>query len=176
MRILKLLIGIVLLLALIIGVGGMLLPRDVTIARTIDINAPADQVFPHVNAMQATEAWSPWLDRDPNVQLTYTGPDAGVGNKLQWASDDPQVGNGTQEITASDPGKQVTTALDFGDMGLAKAQFLLNETNGVTTVTWMLDTDMGAGPIGRWMGLMMDKWVGGDYETGLQNLKSLVEG
>jgi hypothetical protein len=43
-------------------------------------------------------------------------------------------------------------------------------------VTWMLDTDMGAGPIGRWMGLMMDKWVGGDYETGLQNLKSLVEG
>ena len=25
------------------------------------------------------------------------------------------------------------------------------------------------------MGLMMDRWVGGDYETGLANLKSVVE-
>jgi hypothetical protein len=25
------------------------------------------------------------------------------------------------------------------------------------------------------MGLMMDKWVGGDYEKGLSNLKALVE-
>jgi len=31
-------------------------------------------------------------------------------------------------------------------------------------------------PMGRWMGLMMDGWVGPDYETGLSNLKSLVEG
>ena len=28
----------------------------------------------------------------------------------------------------------------------------------------------------RWMGLMMDNWVGGDYERGLVNLKELVEG
>lgn len=176
MRILKWFIVLVIVLALVIGVGGMLLPREVTIARTIDVNTPADQVFPHLNAMQAIAAWSPWLDRDPNVQLTYSGPDVGVGNKLQWASDHPQVGNGTQEITASEPGKHVTTALDFGEMGVAKAQFILNESSGVTTVIWTLDTDMGAGPIGRWMGLMMDRWVDGDHETGLQNLKTLVEG
>ena len=28
----------------------------------------------------------------------------------------------------------------------------------------------------RWMGLMMDGWVGPDYEKGLQNLRKLVEG
>lgn len=44
-----------------------------------------------------------------------------------------------------------------------------------TRVAWDLDSDMGAGPLGRWMGLMMDRWVGGDYEAGLANLKTLVE-
>jgi hypothetical protein len=35
---------------------------------------------------------------------------------------------------------------------------------------------MGVNPVGRWMGLMMDRWVGADYERGLANLKALVEG
>ena len=156
MRIIKWILGIVVLLAVVFVVVGMILPREVSIARTIEIDAPASQVFPHVNSMQATQEWSPWLSRDPETKLTYTGPETGVGNTLEWASDHPQ--------------------LDFGDMGLAKAEFLLDEAAGKTTVTWTLDTDMGAGPVGRWMGLMMDRWVGGDYEAGLANLKKLVEG
>ncbi|MEM0946170.1 MAG: SRPBCC family protein [Pseudomonadota bacterium] len=176
MRILKWLLGLVVAFALVVIIGGFLLPREVVVSRSVDIEAPASTIFPHVNSLKATEAWSPWLERDPGVQLTYTGPDAGVGATLSWQSDDPQVGVGSQEIIASTENAQVDTALDFGDMGIATARFLLEEAGGVTTVSWDLTTDMGAGPVGRWMGLMMDGWVGGDYEQGLQNLKSLVEG
>jgi len=37
---------------------------------------------------------------------------------------------------------------------------------------------MGAGlnSIGRWMGVMMETWVGDDCALGLANLKALVEG
>ena len=35
---------------------------------------------------------------------------------------------------------------------------------------------MGAGPVGRWFGLMMDRLIGLDYEKGLANLKTLAEG
>lgn len=175
MRVLKWLGGITLVLALVFVAGGFLLPREIHVERSVGISAPAAEVFPHVNSLKAGAEWSPWLDRDPNVALTYTGPDAGVGAKLEWASEHPQVGNGSQEIVVSETDKAVETALDFGEMGLAKAAFLLEENAGVTTVTWSLDSDMGAGPVGRWMGLMMDSWVGGDYETGLANLKSLVE-
>ncbi len=176
MRVLKRLVGgLVVLVALFLLIG-MFLPREVTVARSVGISAPASDVFPHVNSLKATQAWSPWLERDPDVVLEYSGPDEGAGAKLQWASEHPQVGNGTQEIMVSVPNEKVETALDFGDMGLAKAQFLLSESGGVTEVTWTLDTDMGAGPVGRWMGLMMDGWVGADYETGLANLKALVEG
>ncbi|MEM9343507.1 MAG: SRPBCC family protein [Pseudomonadota bacterium] len=176
MRILKWLLGIVVGLAVVFVAGGMLLPRNVDIARSIEIDAPPEAVFPHVNSLKAAEAWSPWLGLDPDVALTYEGPDEGVGAKLAWQSEHPNVGNGKQEITLSEENARVETALDFGDMGTATASYVLVEKGGGTEITWGLGLDMGAGPVGRWFGLMMDGQVGADYETGLQNLKALVEG
>lgn len=176
MRILKWILIVVATLAAVVVIGGFLLPREVTVTRTVEIDAPAEAIFPHVNSLKATQAWSPWLSIDPDVAVTFDGPEAGVGAKMAWRSDDPQVGQGTQEITASTDGQSVETALDFGEMGTATARFDLVAAGDATQVTWGLYLDMGAGPVGRWMGLMMDGFVGGDYERGLANLKSLVEG
>ena len=108
--------------------------------------------------------------------MTFSGPDEGVGAGMAWNSENPQVGTGSQEIVVSVPDERVETALDFGPMGTAKAAFLLEAAGGATRVTWDLEADMGNDPMGRWMGLMMDRWVGADYEQGLTNLKTLVEG
>lgn len=176
MRILKWLVGVVALLAVVFLIGAYLLPREVAVQRTASINASPDKIFPFVNSMQATEAWSPWMGRDPEMKIVYEGPEAGVGNKLIWTSMHPQVGNGIQTITASEINKRVATDLDFGEMGTAKAEFLLVESGAATDVTWGFVTDTGMNPVARWMGLMMDRWVGGDYEAGLANLKTLAEG
>jgi len=164
---------IVLIVALI-GIS-YLLPGTAEVSRSITIDAPPQAIFPYVNSMQETEKWSPWLARDPETQLSYSGPEAGVGNRLSWQSDDPQVGSGTQEITASVPDQSVQTALDFGPMGTASATFLLQPEGDVTQVTWGFQSELGFNPMARWMGLMMDRWVGADYEQGLSNLKALVE-
>ena len=176
MRLIKRLLATLLVVVIALVAIAYILPREVTVTRSTTINAAPPAVFAQVNALQAGENWSPWLDRDPDVQLTYSGPDSGVGNKLQWASDHPQVGNGTQEIIASTENTRVETALDFGDMGTAQAWFALAPDGAATTLTWGLKTDMGNNPIGRYMGLMMDRWVGADYEKGLNNLKTLIEG
>ena len=176
MRILKWLFGTVVVLGLVFIAGGFLLPQTVTVARSVEINKPASDIFPYVNSLKATQDWSPWLERDPDVKLEYDGPDVGVGAKMAWASENRNVGNGSQEILVSDPDKLVETALDFGEMGTAKARFILEGAGDVTKVTWNLEADMGTNPVGRWMGLTLDRLVGGDYEKGLANLKSLVEG
>ena len=176
MRVLKWILGIVALLAVVFFGGAFFLPQNVEVARSVEIEAPASDIFPHVNSLKAAAEWSPWLGKDPEVQLIYSGPDEGIGATLDWASEHPQVGNGSQIISASDADTKVTTALDFGPMGKALANFDLVENAGTTTVTWGFETDLGSNPMARWIGLMMDKWVGGDYETGLFNLKSLVEG
>lgn len=152
-----------------------LLPGKAEVSRNIAIDAPAEAIFPYVNSMQETEHWSPWLSRDPETKLSYSGPDTGVGNMLSWSSENPEVGTGTQTIIESVDNQSVKTALDFGAMGIAKATFTLQPDGSATKVTWGFVTDLGLNPMARWMGLMMDKWVGADYERGLQNLKTLVE-
>ncbi len=176
MRILRRIITFIIVVAAILVAIAFVLPREVTVKRSVIINATPEAVFPHVNSMQATEAWSPWLERDPDVRLVYSGPESGVGNRLAWESEHPHVGSGTQEITASEENSRVETALDFGPMGTADASFDLRPEGEATELTWGLVTDTGMNPIARWMGLMLDRWVGADYEAGLARLKALVEG
>lgn len=175
MRLIGRILGVLVILVIALVVIAYLLPGRATVSRSVTIAAPADAIFPHVNSMKKTEAWSPWMARDPQVQLTYSGPEEGVGNRLDWASDNPQVGTGSQEITDSVANESVTTAIDFGPMGTAIASFELTPGGEGTEVTWGFETDLGMNPVSRWMGLMMDRLVGGDYEQGLANLKKLVE-
>jgi len=168
-------LGLVLIVLALASVA-FLLPRHVAVSRTTAINAQPDVVFGLVNSLQETAKWSPWLAIDPDISLTYSGPTSGVGNAQVWSSEHPNVGNGKQVITSSTPNEQVISDLDFGDMGTAVAVFDLEPQGAGTLITWSFSSDMGNNPIGRWMGLMMDDWVGADYEKGLANLKSLAEG
>jgi len=176
MRFLKRLVYFLIAVVLLLVAGAYLLPQKVPVERSVVIDAPAGEIFPYLNSAQRSAAWSPWLGLDPAVALTYEGPAEGVGNRLIWRSDNPDVGSGRQEITLSTPDERVESSLDFGNMGTAQAWFALVPEGAGTRVTWGLNADMGMNPIGRWMGLMMDRWVGADYERGLANLKALVEG
>lgn len=176
MRLIKrIFVTLIVIVAALVAVS-YLLPGKAEVSRSITIDAPPAAIFPYVNSMQETEKWSPWLSRDPETKLSYSGPEAGVGNTLSWSSEHPQVGTGSQEIVESVQDQQVNTALDFGPMGSASASFVLQPEGEATQVTWGFTSDLGMNPMSRWMGLMMDKWVGGDYERGLDNLKALVEG
>lgn len=174
MTFLRILAGLGLLLAVLAGVA-YLLPREITVERDISVAAPPEQVFPHVNSLKAMQAWSPWLERDPAVQVAFEGPEEGVGARMSWVSDQRDVGNGRQEIVESTDNAEVVSSLDFGDMGTAKAILALAPDGEGTVVTWGLVADMGNSPVGRWMGLAMDGMVGKDYEAGLAKLKALVE-
>ena len=138
MRVLKWLLGIVAVLALLFVAGGYLLPREVTVARSVEIDAPPAEVFPQVNSLRAAQAWSPWLSRDPDVALVFSGPEEGVGAVMSWTSTVPEVGEGRQEIVASEPDRRVESALDFGQMGTARARLVLEAAGqgGTSSPTW----------------------------------------
>jgi len=156
-------------------ISAYLLPRNVTVERQVTIAAPPEVIFPLVNSLQRSTEWSPWILRDPAISVTFEGPSEGVGNIMIWTSEVDTVGNGRQEIVESIANQRVATLLDFGEMGTANAWIDLAQIEGGTQVTWGLNADMGLNPIGRWMGLMMDRLVGPDYEAGLANLQDLIE-
>jgi effector-binding domain-containing protein/uncharacterized protein YndB with AHSA1/START domain len=169
----RILIGLVALL--VIGaVVGLLLPRHVKVERSVLIDRPPSLIFATLNSFQLFPRWSPWQDLDPNMHQTTQGPRDGVGAKLVWSGND-KVGNGTQTITAVDPGRVVDTDLDFGQMGTAKSVMTLVPQGTSTKVTWSVVVDMGANPIGHYFGLMMDGMLGKDFANGLSKLKPLME-
>ena len=170
----KIILG-VLTLGLLLIAGAFLLPRNAHVERKISIARPPATIFATVNTMREFSKWSPWQRLDPAMRQGFEGPATGVGSKMTWSGND-KVGSGSQVITASVPDQLVRFDVDFGKMGTAKAAIVLVPDAASTQVTWTLDTDMGAGPFGRYIGLMMDHMVGKDYETGLANLKRLEEG
>jgi effector-binding domain-containing protein len=170
----KILIVIVAVVGLLTIIG-LLLPRKTQVARSITIARPASLIFATVDSFQLFPKWSPWQQLDPNMHQSTEGARDGVGAKLVWSGND-KVGSGTQVITAATADRSVASDIDFGKMGVAKSTISLQPQGSSTRVTWSLDIDMGASPIGHYFGLMMDRMVGKDYETGLSNLKTLVEG
>ena len=175
MKLLKNLIIALVGLVVVLAVVGFLLPSSVHVERSITVGAPPDAVFELVNSFENFNKWSPWYQRDPNAEYRYEGPAAGVGAKMYWSSEQRDVGSGSQEIIESQPGRLVRTALDFGAQGTATAYFQLEPQGDGTQVTWGFDSEFGNNLIGRYMGLLFDKWIGADYERGLDSMKRLAE-
>lgn len=183
MRLVRRLVLFLLVLVIVLLAVAFALPDSAHVERSTVINRPASEIFAVLNSYRRFNEWSPWAAKDPAAQYTITGPASGVGAKESWKGDPHTVGSGSQEIVESKPNESVTTALDFGDMGKAKAYFHLTPAGEGTRVAWSLDTSAPLAldgkfvwnAIGRYMGLFMDRMVGPDYEIGLAKLKTLVE-
>jgi uncharacterized protein YndB with AHSA1/START domain len=175
MKFLKALLALLAALAALFFAIGLFLPQTARVERSITTTASPAVVFGLVNGFQYFNEWSPWAGLDPATRYTYSGPASGVGARMEWRSEDPNVGNGSQEVVAVVPDRSVTSTLDFG-LGYATTATiaLLPEAAG-TRVTWTLDTDFANSIVGRYFGLALDRMVGPDYERGLAQLKRVAE-
>lgn len=169
----KLLVALVALLVLAAAVG-FLLPDRIHIERSTVIWAPAAEIFPYLNNYRLFNSWSPWAKTDPNTRYTFAGPESGVGAKLSW--DGKEIGQGSQQIIESELDRRVKVTLDFGGMGRATSTYTLQAEGDGTQVTWAFDEEFGQNLLARYFGLVLEKFLGPDYEQGLANLKAVVEG
>ncbi len=169
----KILLGLLGIIVLLVIVS-FFLPREVHVERSIVINAPQEIAFEQVNTLKNWENWSPWNELDPNMSIVYSGPESGTGAMYTWEGND-KVGKGNLKITNSEPFNRVETDLDFMEQGVAKGYYTFEPVEGNTKVTWGFDSDMGMNPIGRYMGLMMETFLGPDFEKGLSNMKIAAE-
>ncbi|CAK9041832.1 tRNA (guanine-N(1)-)-methyltransferase (M1G-methyltransferase) (tRNA [GM37] methyltransferase) [Durusdinium trenchii] len=175
----NILMGVGALIVIVIALG-FVLPDRVHLERETTINAPQEEIYTLVADFNQWDSWSPWAKLDPDAEYSLSG--SGVGQRMEWKSDHPDVGNGAQQITAMDAPNSVSTFLDFGDMGQANATFTLTPAgDGATKVVWGFDTNMRKGvpfymqPMSTYMGYFMDSFLGPSYEEGLANLKAVAE-
>jgi uncharacterized protein YndB with AHSA1/START domain len=170
----RLLVGIVVLVVALIA-AGFALPGSTHVERSIEIARPPGEVFAVLNSYRRFNEWSPWHGLDPKTVYTYEGPAEGVGASMRWSSEQSDVGKGRQTITESVPDKKIGSLLEFEGQDDAIAIYTLTPEGAGTRVVWSFDTDHGRNPVSRWFGLMLDRWVGGDFARGLAKLKTVLE-
>jgi uncharacterized protein YndB with AHSA1/START domain len=151
-------------------------PADFRIARTVRIGAPPAAVFAQVNDFHNWEAWSPYAKRDPAMKKSFEGAPAGPGAIYAW-SGNHEVGEGRSTIVESRPGELIRIKLEFVRPFAAtnSAEFTFRPEGDRTVVTWSLAGRHNF--MGKAAGLFMDmdRMVGGDFETGLSQLRSVSE-
>ncbi len=155
---------------------GLFLPGETHVERSIKISAADSVVFKLISEHKEFQRWSPWSKKDPNIELTFSGPEVGVGSTTYWASEDPHVGNGTSVYTVYEPNVKAVTELSF-DQGGGTATYEISNVEGeegVVIVTWGFDT-LNKTVIEKYFGIMMDRILGPMYETGLAALKEIAE-
>ncbi len=151
-------------------------PAKFRITRTITIGAPPALIFGHINDLHQWEAWSPWAKIDPNATMTFEGPAAGTGAKYHW-SGNSKVGEGAMTVIDSRPGELVQLQLDFKKPFEATniADFTFKPEGDQTVVTWGMSGTNNF--VFKAVGLFMncDKMIGGEFEKGLRDLKTVAE-
>ncbi len=156
-------------------IAGLLLPKSMQIERSIIVNAPANEVFPHVNNLRSMHAWSPWVNYDPEMNVAFEGSDGTVGSVYRWEGND-QVGKGYQTITSVTP-KAIEMDLVFIEpwQSNAKTYIFLDNEQGNSKVTWGYKekTPVPANIMMMVMGVkpMLEK----EFDKGLARLKEQVE-
>jgi hypothetical protein len=173
MQALFIVLGAFIVFVLGLFIFSLFLSSSVKIERSLVIPAEAGAVFPLVNVVRNWERWSPWMQEDPGVKITYGEKESGVGASYSWESRNRNVGKGHMTLTESKPDQYIATSIDFMKMGIAKGYFRFDPVAGGTLLTWGMVCDMGHHPLKKVMGLMMDRWVGNDFEKGLENIKRL---
>lgn len=152
------------------------LPTKTHVERSAEIHAPAPVVFAQLADFENWNSWEPWSKSDSTLEIEYpTGNTQGVGSKRVWHSQNPDVGDGSLEITHVVPNDSICIMLHQGESH-DQLFFKLREVNGITKVVWGIDAGTEDPPvIGRYFGLMLEDLLGPRYEQGLADLKRICE-
>lgn len=176
-RLLEILISTAIVAVLFVLVA-LFLPSSRTITEQIETNRRQSIVFDTLNSLRRFGDWNALPMRDPGVSMELSGPESGVGARLDYESDERSLGSGSWEIIESDPDTRVLYALETPDRGTNKRmEFQLTPTGRGgrnMEITQTYSVDYGWNLLGRYAGLYVRGHVGEDMKLGLSKLASML--
>lgn len=174
MKIVKWIFTVLLILTGALLSVAYLLPNEYSVSRSVLVHAQPDKIYPLLAAPQEWKKWSIWNQRDPAMQMTFSGPASGAGAGWDWRS--KSQGNGGMKFTEAVANQRLDYELHFEGMGKASSGALqLEAQTGGTKITWSMRGNSEGNLMMKLFAPFMDKMVGADFEAGLNNLKKLAE-
>ena len=151
-------------------------PDTFSVQRTASIKAPPEKIYPLIADLRRFATWSPYETKDPAMKRFYGATTSGKGASYEW-NGNKNVGKSRIAIADTAPPSKVTINLDMIDPFEAHniVEFKLEPKGESTNVTWAMQGKVPYMAKVVHVIFNMDKMVGGDFETGLGNLKAIAE-
>ena len=174
----KYFLRLLMLIAAIIGVlllFEQLLPRSYDFQRSVEIDRPAEEIFPYLNSLEKWPQWSQQFNLKHIEEIKYNGTDEGVGAAQTWTE---IRGSGKLWITESKPNEELAYESEFHDFPKMTSLLTLDpSSDNETVVTWRSTGQLPRAPL---YGLMnsigvYETHMEYQYEKSLAALKALVE-
>lgn len=166
------------LLLLVVLVGGAtyiaLQPDGYDVKRSKLIKAPVSVIFNHINELKNWERWSPWVETDSSIKITYSEQTSGIGGAYSWTSSD---GPGKIKTIGLEENKYIDQKMYFSDYDPSDVYWTFEETDEGTNVTWGMKNEKKPLVFKVFAALNggMDNILGPKYEKGLENLDKVVQ-
>lgn len=174
-RLIEILISLAIVTALFLLVG-LVLPSSRHLSEQVETNRKMTIVYDTLDSLRRFRDWNPLVLHDPRMKLQLSGPASGVGARLDYSSDDAQLGDGSWEIISDEPNRSVVYALTNPTRGSNKQMgFYLKPTGRGgrnIEITQTYDVDYGWDLFGRYAGLYVSRHVGDDVKLGLERLSN----
>ena len=178
MKILKRILLVVAMLIGLVLITGLFVKKEMKAEREVVINKPKAEVFNYVKYLKNQKEFSKWASMDPAMKVEYKGTDATPGFVYAWESSKDDVGKGEQEIKSIKDGERIDYELRFLEPWESKASSSMiteavSETQ--TKVKWGFEGSMAYPMNVMRLFMDMEKMIGDDFSTGLNNLKTKME-
>ena len=144
------------------------------IERSILINSNQEEIFDYISDFHNFINWSPY-EVDDSLQRTYSGNEKGLGSIYEWSG--KEMGSGKMEMIEIERPTLIKIKLDFSVPMEAHniAEYKIIKENDSIKVSWIMYGKNNFFSKIFSTFIDMDKMVGGDFETGLQNMKKQLE-
>lgn len=176
-RLIELLISLAIVAVLFVSVG-VLLPDSRHLRHSVETNRKLTIVYDTLNSLRRFPDWNPLVLKDPAMQLKLSGPEEGVGAKLEYSSKERGLREGSWEIVKSEPGKMIEYAITDIEPGTNKrTTFVLKKTGKGgrnIEINQTYNVDYGWNLIGRYAGMYVSSNVGEDMKMGLRRLTDML--
>jgi uncharacterized membrane protein len=178
MKILKKILAVLAIIIVALLIVALFAKKDYAVEKEVVINKPNQEVFDYIKLLKNQNNYSKWATMDANMKKEFRGTDGTVGFVSSWDSDVKDVGKGEQEIKKITEGKRIDYELRFiKPFESTEQTYMATEalSENQTKVKWGFSGRMNY-PMNLMLLFMnMEKMVGDDLQTGLNNLKNILE-
>ena len=176
-RLIEILISLAIVAVLFVLVS-LVLPSHRHLSKDVETNRKLTVVYDTLNSLRRFKDWNPLALRDPRMALQFSGPQSGVGARMDYDSDKLGLGKGSWQIVDSQPNQSVTYALTNPERGGEKKMTFRLEPTGRggrnVKIVQSYDVDYGWNLLGRYAGLYVGRHVGDDMKLGLDRLSNML--